>query len=97
MKEYPLTESDMRDLAQTGLLSGVSFSIGSGMLGFALNISKDMAFASGLPERVAGFWSAVWWACVIGAAIFYAIGAAGVMRGRTRLAEIKGETSHGDE
>lgn len=45
VKEYPLTEADMRDLAKTGLIATGSFSMATGLIGFSINLSKDFAFS----------------------------------------------------
>ncbi len=94
VKEYPLTEADMRDLMKTGIIAGGSFSLATGLLGFVVNLSKDFAFSSNVPDKIASFWSGVWWSCIIAALCLLAISAWAVVSGNSRLKQIMDETVH---
>jgi len=94
MKEYPLTKGDMRDLAKTGLAATICFSFASGLFGFIVNLSKDLAFASNLPEKVIAFWDAIWWCSVAAMLVFAVFGGLAVRDGRMRIKEIEDETDH---
>ncbi len=94
MKEYPLTEADMNDLAKTGVIAGGSFSLATGLLGFVVNLSKDFAFSSNVQEGVLGFWTGVWWSCIAAAILLFGIAGLTVWRGNERLKQIMRETVH---
>ncbi len=94
MKEYPLTEGDMRDLSQTGLLASISFAIAGICIGVVFDIARDIAFASNLPEGPKGFWTGIWWAAVVVGIVAATFGALQLVRGSDRLKEIKRETYH---
>jgi hypothetical protein len=94
MKEYPLTKGDMRDLAKTGIAATVCFSFSTGLFGFMINLAKDLSLAQGAPEKVVGFWNAIWWSALVGSLIFAVLGIAAILDGRWRLKEIEEETQH---
>jgi len=50
MKEYPLTKGELYGLASLGGAATLCFSLGSAAFGYAATITKDMAFASNVPE-----------------------------------------------
>ena len=96
MKEYPLTKGDMRDLAKTGAAATGFFAISSACFGYMVNLAKDLALAQNVPDKVAGFWNAIWWGTLAGSIIFALLGIVAVIDGRIRLREIERETRHPD-
>lgn len=97
MKEYPLTEGDMRDLTKTGILTSLSFSITGFCIGFLVDVSKDMAFSENIKPEIIGFWSGIWWCVLVAAIISFLFGAYQLRSGKHRLSEIMEETEHVDE
>lgn len=97
MKEYPLTKGDMRDLAKTGIVATACFAVASGLFGFMINLAKDLSLAQGTPEKVVGFWNAVWWCALLGSVVFAFFGAFAIFDGKSCLREIERETKHDDQ
>lgn len=96
MKEYPLTEGELNELAGIGMLATVCFSLAAALFGFAVDVSKDIAFSTALPATVATFWGALRGGAMVLAVILALVGGAFVLRGRSRLNAIKRETDHGN-
>ena len=94
MKEYPLTEGDMRSLSRVGALATIAFSASAGLLGFWINISKDLSFAQGVPEKVSTFWETVRLFAGIGCPITFLIGCILLWIGHTEVNRIKRDTTH---
>ena len=97
MKEYPLTDSDLHDLRNTGIGAVICFSIGSICIGIWSNIVTSMAFVPDAPKELLAVWTdrqryALW--ATIG---FYALGLILVVMGHTRVEHIKAEVDFGEE
>lgn len=95
MKEYPLTEGELTALAAIGAFATLCFSIASALLGFAINVTKDIAFAPDLPERVVTFWDTLRIEAFVGCALFVILGTIFIFVGRSKVSAIKRETTHG--
>lgn len=96
MKEYPLTEGELNELAGLGLLATACFSLAAGAFGFAIDVSKDVAFATDLPATAVTFWETLRGVALALAGVLTLCGGGFVWRGRSRLSAIKRETDHGD-
>ena len=92
MKAYPITDSELSQLATIGISSVVCFSFAAGLLGVAIDIQKDLAIAIDVPAAARGFWDAIRIAAFIGALVFAIFGGILIYRGRTRVADIKKNT-----
>jgi hypothetical protein len=97
IKEFPLTKGDMRDLQSTGLLASGCFSFGGALLGFTINLRKDMSFSQSVPAPVLAFWEGIWWCSFFGGLFFLAAGVIAMWRGNSRLNEIEKETEHDED
>lgn len=91
MKEYPLTDSDLHDLRNVGAGATVFFSLGSLCLGFWANLYATITYSSGLPDALVTAGAARQEDALVGAILFYAIGAVLTVMGYTRVADIKAE------
>lgn len=91
VKAFPITESELNEVAAAKRIAAVCFTIAGALFGFAMNLNKDMQFANSLPEKVTSFWNAIWYACLIGSGITSLLGIWLWLRGHNRLAEIKRE------
>lgn len=94
MKEYPLTEGEMRELGAVGALTTLFFAIGTGCLGFVLNVSQNFAFSPGIPKEVFIFWDTLRIEGIIAAIVLYLLGVGGLIYSGLRVRKIKGETEH---
>ncbi len=94
MRGYPLSEADMRDLSKTQTIAAICFSTAAGLLGFNINLAKDLAFAQNVPPQALGFWSAISWACWLGVIVSTAFGLMQYFSGKARLKEIMDQTTH---
>jgi hypothetical protein len=94
MKEYPLTEGELTALAALGISATLCFSLASALFGFAVTVTKDIAFASNIPESVSVFWSTLRTGAFIGTGVFGALGIGFLYIGKSRVAAIKDETTH---
>jgi hypothetical protein len=97
MKEYPLTDSDLHDLRNTGIGAVICFSLGSVCIGMWSNIVTSMAFVPDAPKELLAVWAdrqkyALW--ATIG---FYALGLILIAMGFTRVEQIRSEVDFGDE
>lgn len=97
MKEYPLTEGEMRELGAVGVITTLLFSLGTGCWGFVLNVSMNVAFSSGIPKDVLIFWSTLRCVAIISAIILYICGIIGFIYGGYRVTKIKRGTEHDDQ
>lgn len=96
MREYPLTEGELNELAALGIGATCCLSVAGAMVGFALDVAKDVALADTAPATVRSFWNGVEIAGWVGGAVFALAGLLLILRGRSRLRKIKSETDHGD-
>jgi hypothetical protein len=66
--------------------------LSAGLFGFAVDVSKDLAFASETPEAVVGCWNAAklfsWILCVV----LFCAGTAFLFKGKNVLNDIKSST-----
>src|SRR5262245_64863939 len=46
MNTYPITEGELGELFNIGLIAAVCFSLSTGLVGFAIDVHKDLALAS---------------------------------------------------
>lgn len=95
MKEYPLTEGELNELAFTGGFGTLAASASAFLFGLWIDVSKDVAMASDLTEAERAFWGAVNAACLIGTVVAAFFAALMFWRGHSRLGEIKKSTDHG--
>lgn len=95
MKEYPLTEGELTALTALGAFATLCFSLASALFGFAVTVTKDIAFASTLPDKILTFWDTLRLGAFIGTAIFIVLGIVFVAIGRSKVSSIKRETTHG--
>lgn len=95
MKEYPLTEGELNELAYTGGFGTLFFSLAAFLLGLWIDVSKDIALSPEVSEAERAFWNAVKVGCLIGAAVAVLIAVLMFWRGYHRLSQIKKETKHG--
>lgn len=95
MKSYPITDSELTQLATIGIISVVCFSLAAGLLGIAIDIQKDLALAIDVPAAARGFWSAIRTSTFIGSGIFAVFGGFLLLRGHARVTDIKKSTFFG--
>ncbi len=92
MKGYPITEGELGQLFSIGLYATICFSLSAGLFGFAVDVSKELAFATGTPQAVVAFWEASrvfsWVLCVV----LFGAGIAFFLRGKSILNNIKKST-----
>lgn len=94
MKGYPVTESDMRELATVGIVATVCFSLAGIAFGLAIDIHKDLMLATpDVSESAMGFWSGLRLVCFIGTGLLVLLGAGLAWRGHSRIGEIKRQTT----
>ncbi|MEI9416919.1 hypothetical protein [Mesorhizobium sp. Cs1321R2N1] len=93
MKAYPVTDGDLHSIGALSGLATVAFSIGTGLLGYAFDVTESLSMASGVATETLGFWSGIRWGFVIAAVVCYA---GGIVLWRVRgttIKEIKDNTS----
>lgn len=95
VKEYPLTKAEMHQLQGIGLIATVCISLSTGIVGFLIDIQKDLSLSENAPPKAVSFWSGVWWAALVAAIILFFLGLFAIWRGQTRIQEIEDETDHG--
>ena len=96
LKAYPMTEGELHALAALGIAGTVAFSLAAGFLGFALDLHKDLAMASDVPESAAAFWGAVRVMSFVGAVAMAIVGTGCIVAGHVKVSNIKKETTfHG--
>lgn len=92
MKGYPITEGEVGQLFSIGLYATICFSLSAGLFGFAMDVSKDLAFAPETSKAVIGFWTLIrtfsWVLC----AVLFGCGVAFFLRGKSVLNTIKNST-----
>lgn len=103
MKEYPLTESELKELQMLGTASTLFFSLASGIGGFLIDLQKDLSLLQS-PEKLdvdfekkVSFWTGAWWVASFGVIIFLILGGIAYWRGSSRIAKIMDETTHDEE
>ena len=94
MKCYAVTEDELETLGLLQYSATACFSTASGLVGFAVSISQNMAFANGVAPNVQGFWGGLKIAAFVGAAIASIVGTVLVIRGRSKVSKIKRDTIH---
>ncbi|MGE0372654.1 MAG: hypothetical protein AB7Q01_12265 [Gammaproteobacteria bacterium] len=92
MKAYPITESELGDLAKIGILAAIAFSVATGFFGFGINILKDISLNEGISIDTKTFWQFMSIGSFVISVIALAIGIGLVRYGRTKIANIKAET-----
>jgi hypothetical protein len=92
MKVYGVTENELRTLTAINLGIAVLFSIGSAMLGMALDLHKDILLVDPVPAKAAILVSHVQPGLWIGAAFFYVTGAVAMYLRGGFIKTIKKET-----
>ena len=98
MRAYPLTESEMRGLAQLSAGASFCFTLALGFFGYAVNLHKDLAFAAaGLPPDVAARWATLRTGGIVVAGLLFVFGLFLVYLGQNRLEEIKTQTQFDDD
>lgn len=90
VKAYPVTDADLRSIGAFGTLVTVAFSLGTGLLGFALDLTKDISLGS---EATGDFWNAIRWSAAAGVVVFYAIGGILAFVRHSNIDEIKKNTT----
>ena len=92
VKGYPITESELGQLFGIGLFATICFSLAAGLFGFAVDVTKDLAFATETPPAVVAYWEAIktfsWFLCVV----LSVAGIAFLVRGSHVLRNIKNST-----
>ncbi|MES2834250.1 MAG: hypothetical protein V4707_06035 [Pseudomonadota bacterium] len=96
MKAYPITEHELGGLAALGVFAGLSFSIASLMLGFAIDLHKDLSITADVPEGARIFWGTIRIGAFVMALVLTLVGIYLLNRGNTKLSRIKLETTFDD-
>jgi hypothetical protein len=96
MREYPLTDSDLHDLRNTGIGAVISFSFGSICIGIWSNIFTSMAFVPDASKELLAVWGDRQKYALGASIFFYAIGAILIAMGFTRVEQIRNEVYFGD-
>ena len=91
MKEYPLTDSDLHDLRNTGVGATFFLSVGSVLIGIWSNITTSMAFSSQVPKDLLAIWNDREHWTLFGSVGCYVIGFLLVFMGYTRMEQIKAD------
>jgi hypothetical protein len=95
MKEYPLTKGELYGLGTLGGAATLCFSLGSAAFGYAAAITKDMAFASNVPEKIIVYYSTMRDFAFYGSFGLFAVGLVLIVAGGIRVRQIIAETDHG--
>ncbi len=96
LRAYPITEHELSGLAALGVFAGMAFSIAAGLLGFAIDLHKDLSITADVPLKEAVFWGTIR-IVAFGLAIILAISGGYLLhRGNTKLTRIKEETTFDD-
>lgn len=96
MKGYPITEGELGHLFGIGLFATICFSLAAGLFGFALDVTKDLAFAPETPQAVVGFWEAAKTFSWVFGVLFFVIGVGFFFRRGSVLNKIKASTTFPD-
>lgn len=75
VKAYPVTGSDLHSIGALSGLATVAFSIGTGLLGYAFDVTESLSIAGDVPPATSGFWSGLRWGFVIAGVVCYIGGA----------------------
>lgn len=93
IKAYPITDSELTQLQGIGVVTAACFSFGSGMLGFALNLHKDLSLAGpDVPANAFRWWDGLHYGLGAGGVALVVIGVCAFFWGKTRVRAIKAET-----
>jgi len=93
MKAYPITDGELGQLFGLGTLAAICFSLASGLLGFGLDLVKDLALSNEIAEVTKTYWETTKnWCFAIGFLLFV-VGVVFVWQRRSRVSEIKKETT----
>ena len=92
LKAYPITEHELSGLAALGVFAGLAFSFASLLLGFAIDLHKDLSITADVPDSARIFWGTLRVVAFVLAVILAAAGAYLLHRGNTKLDRIKDET-----
>lgn len=96
MRQYPLTESELTALGNTGAAATACFSIGGALVGFSVNLYKDTKLAQGLTADQVAMAGTINTACLVVGICFLVVGAVLFLYGRRTLDKIKAETTFND-
>lgn len=93
MKAYPITENELSELQGIGVGAAASFSVGSGLIGFSINLAKDIALAgTGVPVATVGFWGKIEYGTGALGVGLLVVGVVAFFFGKSRVRAIKAET-----
>jgi len=92
MRTYTVTESELWILSLANGLMTIFFSLGSGFVGIALDITKDVMLSPELAKTGEALAEIVRPACVILAVVFFACGLWAFMQRQSTIALIKKES-----
>jgi hypothetical protein len=92
LKAYPVTDGELSQVFGLGNWATACFSIGAGLFGFALDVSKDLAMSHELSEKSKIFWETVNTGSYISFGVFFIIGISLLIMRHGKVKEIKKET-----
>ncbi|MBE1208403.1 hypothetical protein [Aminobacter carboxidus] len=75
MKAYPVSDGDLRSIGALSGLATVAFSIGTGLVGYAFDVTQGIAMSAGVEPGTVGYWSGIRWGFIIAAIVCYGGGA----------------------
>lgn len=75
VKAYPVTDSDIRSIGALSGLAAAAFSIGTGLAGFAFDVTESISMSTGVASGTVGFWSGIRWGFIAAAIVCYIGGA----------------------
>lgn len=96
LRAYPITEHELGGLAALGVFAGLAFSLSAGLLGFAIDLHKDLAITADVPAKEQIFWGTVRTGGFVLSIILAGVGCYLLHRGNTKLTRIKQETVFDD-
>jgi len=95
MKSYPITDGELSQLAGLGYMATICFSVASGLLVFALDLSKDISMSQELSEATKVFWDTINIVSYSFSGFLFILGGGLIWKRQSKVSEIKDETKFG--
>ncbi len=92
IKSYPITDAELEELFVISVVAAFCFSFATGLLGFAVNIFKDLSFNPALANETRDNWEYVSYGCIGFALVLFFVGVIVFIFGKSKISKIKIET-----